>query len=148
MWRDFPEKCADIEGLLESGLIFLSYVPDIRPVKKPKIQIVVGITTDRSSVATVFVNSGVNEKVHDTDEGRRLQIKLEAESRGYLKCDSYVDCTKIKGRETCRLMELISNSKKRFYCKISNEDLRRVRDGLCSSNIVTKEENKRYGLTS
>lgn len=142
VWRDFPQGDKEIRKLLRPGILLLSYVQDIAPHKKMKRQVIVGKTGDESSIATVYVNSKINLKYCKKSE---LQLKLEAKGRDYLHHDSYVDCEKLTERETEKLIEYLKKSEKKCYCEIAPEDLKRIKETLCTSP-VPDEKIEEYGL--
>ena len=143
-WQDFPRRGEKkTKELLKPGFLLRAYVPDFeRP--KVKMQIVVGVTGDGESIATVYVNSKVNPKYRKSE---KFQIKLEARGRKYLEHDSYVDCEVPIERETNKLIDYLNNSNKKSYCKIAPNDLEKVKAALCDSLAVSHERKEKYGLT-
>ena len=83
---------------LEVGSVLKLYVKDTKPPKEKRF-IIVGKNIDGLCLATVYINSEINEKINYSPELKELHLSFLAAGRTYLDHDSFVDCSEFVIRE-------------------------------------------------
>ena len=106
---------------LEIGSVLKLYVKDTKPPKEKRF-IVVGKTIEGLCLATVYINSEVNDNINFTPELKALHLFFQASGRDYLDHDSYVDCSQFVVRKQSEIQLAVINRPEAVIGKLSNED--------------------------
>ena len=101
---------------------------------KHKYSIIVGISEDEFTIATVFINSEINPTAINSPGLVALQYGIKQTDYNFLKRDSFVDCSKITDRIQLTFLNEINNSG-RLLGNIRITDLRNI------VNLVTGAES-------
>lgn len=84
------------------GAVLRLFVEDTDP-PKVKYFIVVGLTQDGISLASVYINSEVNMIMNYSLELRALHLPLSTDDCNLLDHDSFVDCSRLVIRDRERI---------------------------------------------
>ena len=92
----FPDSFKEEFALrnLLIGSVLKLHVKETNPPKEKRF-IVVGKSIDGLCLATVYINSGINQNINCTPELQSLHQFFDVQGREYLDHDSYVDCSTI-----------------------------------------------------
>ncbi|MBS3770791.1 MAG: hypothetical protein KGY69_11095 [Bacteroidales bacterium] len=129
---------------IKIGTVLRLYVKDITP-PKPKRFIVVGFTDDKSELATVFINSNINEKVNWSIEHQNAQIKLPKD-KPFLERKSYVDCSELKQWSVMYLESKVKNNPEYIIGELEKDDLDKILNNIKYSQIIKGKYLKKYGF--
>jgi hypothetical protein len=143
----FPEDLqnARFNDKIEVGSVLKYFVEDTTPPKYKRM-IVIGITDDKVTVATVYINSELNTNVFRNKRMQALQIPIKKENRAYLEHDSYVDCSFLHVKQIERLNEEFKNHKLESLGKTSKEDLDLITGTLIGASTISIKQKKDFGL--
>ena len=145
----FPEniKKSTFSSELKIGKIMYRYEDKIT---KPhnKFSIIVGICKEGISVARIYINSGINLNVLNTEYLKQLQIDILIKDYGCLDNDySFIDCSKIFEITYEELeIEYINNPKEFFKDDLVDELLEKVLDKLANAKTIKPIVKKKYNL--
>jgi len=92
---------------------------------KHKYSIIVGISEDKFTIATVFINSLINPNAINSPELVALQFGIKPSNYPFLRTDSYVDCSQIIDRIQITLLDEI-NASGRLLGQINKPDLKTI----------------------
>jgi len=113
---------------------------------KEKRFVIVAITPDGVSLATVFINTNINPNVNFSQELKSLHILLSSEGRDYLNHDSFVDCTDLYEETVSVLTQAVKDDATCLLGKMDEEDLSKVHRLIMASPSIKKFKKKRYGF--
>ena len=130
---------------IEVGSVLKYFVEDTTPPKYKRM-IVIGITDDKVTIATVYINSELNTNVFKNKRMQALQVPIKKEDRDYLEHDSYVDCSFLHVKQIEKLTEEFKNHKLESLGKTSKEDLDLIKGTLISAETISIKQKKQYGL--
>jgi len=140
-----PFKADYARRNLEVGSVLKLYVKDTTPPKEKRF-IIVGEKIDGLCLATVYINSDINEKINYTPELKELHLPFQARGRAYLDHDSFVDCSEFVIRERNEIEFAIKNRPGVVIGKLCDMDLATVKNKIINSPKIKGKDKKRYGL--
>lgn len=143
----FPEafKSDYARRNLEVGSVLKLYVKDTKPPKEKRF-IIVGKNIDGLCLATVYINSEINEKINYTPELKKLQLLFQVTGRDYLDYDSFVDCSELVIRDKKEIEEVIKNRPGIVIGKLCDSDLSAIRSEIINSPKIKGKDKKKYGF--
>jgi hypothetical protein len=143
----FPDDLqnARFNSKIEVGSVLKYFVEDTTPPKYKRM-IVIGITQDKITVATLYINSELNINVFKNKRMQALQIPIKKENRAYLEHDSYVDCSFLHIKQVGKLEEEFKSHRLESLGKISTEDLDLIKGTLISASTISIQQKKEFGL--
>lgn len=143
----FPEafKADYARRNLEVGSVLKLYVKDTKPPKEKRF-IIVGKNIDGLCLATVYINSEINENINYSPELKELHLPFQAAGRTYLDHDSFVDCSEFVIREQKEIEYAIKNRPGVVIGTLCEMDLTAVRNKLINSPKIKRKDKKRFGF--
>jgi hypothetical protein len=141
----FPESYKDgfAQQNLTIGTVLKFFVKDTTPAKVKRL-IIVGFSKDRTSLATIYINS---PSANIYPSARRNQLLfLEALNRDYLDWDSFVDCSNLKIKNYNEVFLIVKNRQEAVLGKISEQDLSAIRTLIIKSSTISPKNKKEYGF--
>ncbi len=130
---------------LQVGSVLKLRVVDTHPPKEKRF-IVVGLTSDGVSLATVYINSDINLIVNYSPELRQLQHYIESDGRDYLDHDSYVDCSQLITRDRAEIHYALMQRPEAFIGLLSENDLQTINGKILSSEKIKGKVKKKFGF--
>ena len=127
------------------GSVLKLHVKDTNPPKVKRF-IVIGITSDKISLATLYINSDLNTSVNWSKELQDLQIEYKADNRDYLDDDSFVDCSKFNIKDTKEIEKMIEDRPDACLGNISDIDLAQLIETIKGCNTIKGKHKKRFGI--
>ncbi|MXV14314.1 hypothetical protein [Hufsiella ginkgonis] len=139
------ERARFANDSLAIGVVIKIFVVDTTPPKEKRV-IVMGESFDRLLVATVYINTELNENVFPTDELKSLNPQFLSENRDYLAHDSYVDCSNLHPIKKELLANIIAGDPSRVLGNLSGDDLKQLRSVIKSAKTIKPSLKKTFGL--
>jgi hypothetical protein len=124
----FPEDLQNsrFKDKIKIGSVLKYFVEDTTPPKYKRM-IVLGISDEEISVATVYLNSELNTKVFKSKRMQALQIPIKQEKREYLEHDSYIDCSFLHIKQIDKLDEEFKNNRLESLGEVSEDDFNLIK---------------------
>jgi hypothetical protein len=113
--------------------------------KKIKRFIYLGDKHDKSTIALLYINTNLNTNVNYTPELQAEHLFLEQEGRVYLDNDSFVDCSQFVVRLKDEIRKMCIDNTSIHLGFLSEEDLKRIRNMVKQSKVLTPRKKKDYG---
>ncbi len=135
----------EIPEYLQPGSVLRLFVKDTNPPKTKRF-IIVGISTDEISIASVYINSKLNKKAAWSIELESLNIFFEKEGRPYLDHNSWIDCSDLIIRDISEIQIIIQNRPAAVIGNVSGEDLSLIRQTLNWAHTIKGKTKKKFGL--
>lgn len=131
--------------ILEVGSVLRMMVKETDP---PKIKrfIIVGESGDHITLAATYINTELNLNVNWNLDLRSQHIKFEAEGRGYLEHDSYIDCSKLIFWTLGELQEIVKNRPSVLIGKVNDDDFDLIRNQIIHSPTIKGKIKNKYGF--
>ncbi|PWJ59466.1 hypothetical protein CLV98_102300 [Dyadobacter jejuensis] len=132
-------------SLVKVGQVFRMKVKDTNP---PKIKrfVLVSQSSDRVTLASVYINSKINLKVNFNILLKSHHIPLSKEGRDYLTKDCFVDCSQLKELISSELELHVKNNPKIIIGQLSTADLETLRNRIRDSEILKGKTKRRLGF--
>lgn len=130
---------------LRVGGVLKLKVLDANPPKEKRF-IIVGITADGISLATVYINSEINRKCNYSRELLGLQHFFESAGRDYLDHDSYVDCSKIIPRDWSEIFQAVVKRPEAIIGQLSENDFSAIRNKIIGARTIKGKDKKKFGF--
>lgn len=127
------------------GAVLRLFVEDTNP-PKVKFFIVIGLTEDRVSLASIYINSDVNMVINYSQELRDLHLPLSANDCDFLDHDSFVDCSQLQERNRERIYQDILNSPEAFVGTLNSEQLSTIRNQVINAKTIKGKIKKKFGF--
>jgi hypothetical protein len=127
------------------GAVLRLFVEDTNP-PKVKYFIVVGLTQDGISLASVYINSEVNMIMNYSQELRALHLPLSADDCNFLDHDSYVDCSRLVIRDRERIYQDLLNCPEAFVGTLSQNQLTTIRNHIIGAKTIKGKIKKKFAL--
>ncbi len=141
----FPDELNEIliTNSLKVGSVLRLHVLDTTP---PKIKrfIIIGISKDKISLATVYINSNLNINVFRNTKLQGLQLELNESGREYLDKDSFVDCSTIKEKSYTDLKNALQELPIKNIGTVSDTDLNQIVNKIRGAETISPVVKKRY----
>lgn len=130
---------------LRPGSVLRLFVKDTNPPKTKRF-VVVGISIDEVSVASVYINSNLNKKAAWSLELESSHLFFEKAGRSYLDHDSWIDCSDLAIRDVAEMQSIILNRPDAIIGNLSAIDLRLVIKTLNKAYTIKGKTKKKFGL--
>lgn len=131
---------------LQIGMVLRLFVKDTNP---PKIKrfIIVGMSNDGVSLASVYINSEINEFVNYSIELKSQHLFFELKTReGYLDHDSYVDCANLVMRDYEEMLNSVKKRPEACLGSVSANDLNLISRKIIESPSIKGKYKKKFGF--
>ncbi len=130
---------------VDVGCVLKTHVDDTHP---PKIKrfIVVGKDDKSVSLATIYINSEINENVNWSIEQKALQLEFDTANRAYLNHKSYVDCSKLYFKDYSIINGTAKENPQIIIGQVSDNDMRLITETLANAITIKGKYKKKYGI--
>ena len=126
---------------LSKGDVFLG---DFYGIAHKKFFVIAGLSQDKGSILSVYINSNIPDFIFKRQELLNLQIPVKGDNYNFLKHDSFVSCnTQLKFRFS-DIYSLIESKKCDFVGKLNASDLNNIQTTLINSGLLTQKEIELY----
>lgn len=143
----FPENLREeyAQRSIKIGTVLKLFVQDTKP---PKIKrfIVIGLSPDGISLATVYINSEININIHWNDELKELQVPFDSSTREYLDEDSFVDCSKFFFKEKNEIEKILTKRPKAIIGELNEDDLNTITEKIKTNKTIKGKIKRKYGI--
>ncbi len=139
-----PSSISSLENI-EVGQVLKMHVQDTTPPKEKRF-IVIGFSPDETLLATVYINSNINERINWSAEQQALQVEFNSDGRNYLNKKSYIDCSKLTERKTEDIGSVIDSNPEAIIGYLSEADYERIAEAIRSAPTIKGKYKKKYGL--
>lgn len=133
------------ERNIEIGSVIKLFVKDTDPPKEKRF-IIVGFSEDRLILATVFINTEINENVNWCQELKLQNLLFEIDGRDYLEHPSYIDCSKLVPRKYSEIARAVTVKPEAILGKVSPEDWQLIKDTIINSTTIKGKYKKKFGF--
>ena len=130
---------------LKLGSILRVFVHDTKP-PKTKMYIIVGFTTDKLVLGTVYINTEINPNIFNTPELRNEHLPIYKKNNDFLNYDSYIDCTQIQEREFEKVKQVLQNTPQCHLGDLKEIDLHPIFHKLQTSKFISPIQKKKFQL--
>ena len=130
---------------LKPGYVLRLFVKDTHPPKTKRF-IVVGISTDEISLASVYINSKLNKNAAWSIELESLNLFFEKTGRLYLNHDSWVDCSDLVIRNISEIHSIIQTRPDAIIGELEAKDLQLIITTLKKAFTIKGKIKKKFGL--
>lgn len=114
-------------------------------ISHKKYFIVVGMSKDKITICSVFINSEINQYVKTRKPHLiRLHVPLSKQNNNFLKYDSYGDCSAIIPSTVEKISEQIARKECQIIGNIFEKDLFLLQKTLVSSGLLSEYEIELY----
>ncbi|WP_439557417.1 hypothetical protein [Dyadobacter sp.] len=143
----FPESFRGefAERKIEVGCVIRLFVNWTVPPKEKRF-VVVAIAEDHISLATVLINTIVNEHVNFSDELKSLHIPIDNTGREYLHHKSFIDCTDLHEESVGFIKTALQSDPRNYLGKMNEEDLAKVHRLIMASKTIKPYKKKKFGF--
>ena len=133
------------ERNIEIGSVIKLFVKDTDPPKEKRF-IVVGFSEDRLILATVFINTEINENVLWCQELEIQNLFFESAGREYLEYPSYIDCSKLVQRDYSEIERAVIAKPDAVLGKVCPEDWQLIKETIIHSTTIKGKYKKKFGF--
>lgn len=126
---------------LNTGEVFLK---KFEGIDHPKFFIIAGISKDRISVCSVYINSHIHPSIMQKQKLLDLQILLKKQNNSFLKYDSYVNCSDYISMKLNAISNWIADRSCKVIGSINDEELKSIRETLINSGLLTGEQIEEF----
>lgn len=130
---------------IKIGVVLKYWAPETNPPKQ-KIRIVVGFSSDKVLVATVFINTDINPNKFPTEELQKLHLTLEKTNYDYLDYDSFVDCSQLHEVSYESLAAILTENPTIVSGEVAEFDLVNIRHTITNATTITPKQKKKFGF--
>ncbi|WP_031529961.1 hypothetical protein [Dyadobacter crusticola] len=143
----FPESFREefAERNVEIGCVIRLFLKWTVPPKEKRF-VIVAIGNDQVSLATVLINTALNENVNFSDELKSLHIPIDIAGRKYLDHRSYIDCTDLHEERIDHIKSALQSDPANYLGKISDDDLVKVQRLIMASKTIKPYKKKKFGF--
>lgn len=143
----FPQDLQDdyLKRSLKVGSVLKLFVNDTTPPKEKRF-IVIGLSEDKLSLASLYINSEVNTSINWSTEQQALQLEFTVYGREYLNRTSYIDCSKFNYRNTKEIEQAIEARPDAIIGELSSQDLELIITTIRLATTINGKYKKRYGI--
>jgi hypothetical protein len=143
----FPQDLQDdyLKRSLKVGSVLKLYVNDTTPPKEKRF-IVIGVSQDKLSLASLYINSEINTAINWSAEQQALQLEFTSEGREYLDWTSYIDCSKFNYRDTKEIQQAIEARPDAIIGELNAQDLELIITTIKHAPTINGKFKKRYGI--
>ena len=111
---------------------------------KDKMFIVVACT--QTEFATVYINTNINPNLFKTPEARAAHYQVKKVNNGFLRYDSYIDCSDIKQRKVEEWRNNILAKPSIRFSQLNATDLIAIQKILRASTTIKPKLMIKYSL--
>jgi len=113
-------------------------------INHPKLNIILDISNGYISVASVFINSGIDPSRISSAESRALQLPITPDECPFLDHDSFVDCSRIHDKSYSEYRNVVINSMSKRKGVISNTLLQTIFEKVRQSTNISPKQKKKF----
>ena len=124
-----------LEGLFAKGCV---YAGRFTGIDHEKYFIIVGVSKDKTSFCSAFINSNIPRYVLSNSTLLCLQVNIQSRKYDFLTHDSFVSCTSINKHAMPDLLKC------RYIGKIDDSDLENILTTIINSDVLTDKEKDLY----
>lgn len=145
----FPQEDRESSAIrsIELGTVIRKTV-SFPECDKIKFFVIIGICEDSISVASVFINTEVNENVNFSEYLKSLQYEITQIKYPFLTYNSFVDCSQIYVHNFEQLKEEITNSPEIICGLMEDGCFANIHYKCTQSKKINPYNKRKYGLTS
>ena len=132
---------------LRIGAVIKAFVRDTTPPKEKRL-IIIGESLQDQTVASIYINTRLNERVFPTPYLQSLNPRFEAAGRPFLDHDSHIDCTELQIHHKTHLVDLVREDPTCLLGELADNDLQHLVQLLRSANTIKPSTKRKYGLMS
>jgi len=147
--ENFPDDIKETaaKAKLMPGTVLRAKVQDTNPPKE-KIFVIVGINSDSTILATVYINSEINPNIFKSDKLKSLHHRLSKTGRSYLDHDSFIDCSKVVQKNLEEVKNLIVSNPLVVVGVLSTTDLLMVTSAIQNAFTIDERIKRKFGLNN
>jgi len=124
-----------LDYLLSKGCVFAGR---FKCIDHEKYFIVLGVSKDKESCCSVFINSKIPRYIQNNYAALSLQVNIRGEKYGFLTHDSFISCGSIQKHAISDLYKC------RYLGKIDEDDLWNALNTIKNSDVLTEMERDLY----
>lgn len=134
-----------MELSIDIGCVLKLFVNDTNP---PKIKrfVIIGKNKENLSLASVYINSTINQNVNWSTEQKALHLEFECNGRSYLDHKSYIDCSKLYFKDLNEIEEAVEKRNDAIIGYVSEEDLELIISTVSRATTIKGKYKKKYGI--
>lgn len=143
----FPNDLQDdyLKRSLKVGSVLKLFVNDTTPPKEKRF-IVIGLSEDKLSLASLYINSEINTSINWSTEQQALQLEFTVNGREYLNRTSYIDCSKFNYRDTKEIEQAIEDRPDAIIGELDEQDLELIITTIRYAPTINGKHKKKYGI--
>jgi hypothetical protein len=143
----FPQDLQNdyLKRSLKVGSVLKLFVNDTTPPKEKRF-IVIGLSEDKLSLASLYINSEINTSINWSTEQQALQLVFTVNGREYLNRTSYIDCSKFNYRDTKEIEQALEDRPDAIIGELSSQDLELIITTIKLASTINGKYKKRYGI--
>lgn len=130
---------------LNIGDVLRLWVEDTNPPKY-KFIVIVGFEQNRIAVASLFINSRVNQRINWNPYLEALHIEISATQHHFLSYNSYVDCSELHIDDVVRLTSIIESNPDIICGTIHPTILSEIRNRVIHADTIKAKIKKKFGF--
>ena len=140
---DIPQNTLSLtfKSTIRIGDVFLKCFEGI---SHPKFFIITGISQDRVTVCSVFINSKIHPSLFNKPILFNAQIPLKKDSNSFLSHDSYANCSHTFILDLTLLAEDIANDKCKVIGTLNNDDIISVRRAIIDTGLLSHDTERTF----
>ena len=131
------------DSKIKIGLVIKGKVFDTDP-HKIKYFIIVGLSPDNTSIATIYINSEINTFKLNRGYLFSQQFMVKKQDCSFLDHDSYANCAEIKEKEYSVVRDFILNDSNSCVGNINNDYILRILEIIRNSRTIPPKIKNRY----
>jgi hypothetical protein len=128
---------------IKVGSVIKAY---LKETKKEKRFVIISINEKEFVVATVVIDSKINQNIFPTEELQDLLLPISVAGRPYIEYDSFVDCSQLFPREIGALEKILKNNPSACLGSVSDIDLKEIKIRAKKSRKISIADKKKFGL--
>jgi hypothetical protein len=143
----YDKKVKFANERLTLGAVILRHEDSLNPPKE-KFSIIVGMSNDSSLLATVYINSKINDFIKSRQELHALQFEISVANCPCLSYTSYADCSDIVQRDYKELFDEVTNNLRIMKGALNTDLLNQIRQTLVRAGSIKGKLKKKFDLFS
>ena len=136
---DFPQEI--ITAAIHTGDVFLQ---NFEGIYHPKFFIVTGITRNRLTVCSIFINSRIHPSLYNKPILLNAQVPLKKSDNAFLAHDSFANCSHTLIMEMSAIASGIANGTCKVIGRLNENDLATVRRTIVDTGLLSGEEESLF----
>ncbi len=134
-----------VEKNLKIGAVLRFNVFDTTP-PKIKRMVIIGISSNRLSVAVLYFNSEINPNLFPTQELKQLHLKFKKQNRNYLDKNCFLDCSQLFEKTFEAIKNLLLDNPDYIPGELSTKDIHILKSTVKTARTIPVKLKKRYNL--